>query len=198
MPIGGPLSVAEPFLAVVTNRLLLPPYTTLAQAVAPAVTGGASLVILDEADLPRTPRLAVARFVQRAIRGRAGLFVTQDEAAARDSRADGVVCAPEQAGDVRMSRVVRFAPESDDPQPLFMVAEGDWRHPEEALAHLEAALRMASVPVLAGWDVPVEQAARCIQAGAVGVCASSSLMQAEDRAAVSRAYLEAMRLARVT
>jgi thiamine monophosphate synthase len=198
LPIAGPLSVAEPILAVVTNRLLLPPFTTLAQAVAPAVTGGASLVILDEADLPRAPRLAVARFVRQALRGRADLLVTQDEAVARDCGADGVVCAPEHVGNVRMARVVRLAPDFGDPQPLFMVAEGDWQHPEEALAHLEAAVRVGSVPVLAGWDVPVEHAPCCIQAGAAGVCASLSLMQAEDRAAVSRAYLEAMRRARAT
>src|SRR5437879_5111112 len=63
--------VPNPCLALFTERTALRPNVTLAQAVAPAVTGGVNLVVLREDDLPPNHRLTVAQFVRDGVRGRA-------------------------------------------------------------------------------------------------------------------------------
>jgi thiamine-phosphate pyrophosphorylase len=71
---------------------------TLAQAVAPAVTGGCNLVVLREADLPAGPRSAVARFVRDGVRERVPYLLAGDPALALAVGADGVHLEATDAG----------------------------------------------------------------------------------------------------
>src|SRR5436309_11772372 len=81
----------DPCLLLLTDRTRLTPNWTLAQAVAPAITGGCNLVVMREADLPPGPRSTVARFVQDGVRGRVPFLTSGDPGFAMSVGADGVL-----------------------------------------------------------------------------------------------------------
>src|SRR5579872_5388333 len=82
-------ALPDPCLLLLTDRTRLTPMWTLAQAVAPAVTGGCNLVVLRETDLPAGPRATVARFVRDGVRGRVPYLLAGDPALALQAGADG-------------------------------------------------------------------------------------------------------------
>ncbi len=71
--------IPNPCLMLLTDRTRLTPNWTLAQAVAPAITGGCNLIALREMDIPANHRLTIARFVADGVKGRVP-FLTSDDA----------------------------------------------------------------------------------------------------------------------
>src|SRR5688572_15902704 len=138
-------SIPRPCLMLITDRTLLTPNLTLAQAVAPAVTGGVNLVVLRETDLPQGPRLTVARFVLDGIRGRTPMLTSGDPEFAMAAGADGVmvedysqaVAARARIGPDRILGVALSSAESiaeaESAEADFGLLNLDWADSENAL-----------------------------------------------------------------
>src|SRR5437763_10054061 len=140
----------NPCLLVLTDRSRLSPNWALAQAVAPAITGGCNLVVMRESDLPPTPRAAVARFVQGGIKGRVQFLTSGDPGFAISIGADGVLleCVETSLADARSivgpdrllgvaARNGEDAKRADSEGADFVLIEYDWTHPERVLQHFE-------------------------------------------------------------
>jgi thiamine-phosphate diphosphorylase len=189
---------------LLTDRRLLPPGMPLAQAVSPAVTGGVSLVVLRETDLPMTPRTTLAGFVRDGVRGRAPFLIGDDAKLARETGADGVhidqpggnvedersSIGPNRALGVRVTSLEEC--EAAGGGADYLLVELDWAKPVRALETLSAFASRASVPLIAGTDMPVDQVGHAIRAGAAGIAICRPAMEAYDRAAACRTYREAL------
>ena len=198
----------RPCLMVLTDRTLLTPNWALAQAVAPAIMGGANFVVFREADLPPVPRASVFRFVRDGVRSRVPLVIQGTPETALRLEADGVHLenvqattteAREQLGVDRW--VGRTVTTLDDAAHAghtdYGVIHLDWSDPAAALRVVEHYVAVSRVPLVAGSDVPVEYAAECLKAGASGVGIMLAAMAAYDRTSAVRQYADALGL-RVT
>ena len=198
-------AIPRPCLVLITDRTKLTPNWTLAQAVAPAVTGGVDLVVLREADLPATPRLSVARFLLDGIDGRVPLLTSGDPQFALDSGADGVLV--EEPGRAQEARAV-IGPEAILGVPLasadsaadaqaaeadFALLNLDWTDSAAALDVLRRIRGVTEIPLIVGVDMAVEVVRECIGAGANGVAICEAGMSAYNRTEAARAYADAIR-----
>lgn len=193
----------DPCLALFTDRTALRPNVTLAQAVAPAVTGGVNLVVLRESDLPANHRLTVAQFVRDGIRGRAPYLMAEDPKLALEVGADGVHADSidalrgirEAIGGERVLGVTVLKPEelrvAADLGADYALVPLDWSNSMGALALLSAFTLGAPLPILTGFDPPLEQARACREAGAAGIAVGAGLIGAEGATRWARAYVEA-------
>lgn len=195
----------QPCLAVVTDRTLLTPLWTLAQAIAPLVTGGANLVIFREVDLPDTPRLSVARFVADGVRGRVPWIAAGAPEFARKAKAGGVLLE-ENEPDIPAARailgpeaLIGVAPAALDAARLaartdadFMLLNLDWSEPEKAISTLTAYLVLFTGPVIAGIDPATTDIPAILPTGASGVAICRPAMAGYDRTALARAYRGAL------
>jgi thiamine monophosphate synthase len=196
-----------PALFVVTDRTLLTPQWTLAQAIAPAVTGGATGVIFRETDLPPVPRKSVASFVRDGIRGRVPLIAAGDPSFASSIGADGILvesnsvpidAARDAVGEDGIVGVVVTT--TSDPElsraskSSFAFVNLDWENPSMALEAIRRFSSLTAVPIVVGIDPPVEACADCLRAGASGIAICRPAMEANDRTAGVRAYAEALRM----
>ncbi|MEP6754677.1 MAG: thiamine phosphate synthase [Chthonomonadales bacterium] len=200
-----PYSLHNPCLAVLTDRTLLPPTWTLGQALAPAVTGGVDLVILQEYDLPKVPRKTVAEFVADGIRGRAAYVIAEGVDLAEAIGATGV----HLHGDIQLVQQARerlgedaligYTAKSLDEISTakeygadYVLVCLDWSDANSALATLKRYATESLIPVLAGADVPMNQAANCLLAGAEGITIISTAMDSPDRAGKMQEYKQAL------
>ncbi len=192
---------------LMTDRRLLSPMWTLAQCVAPTVTGGVNLVVFCETDLPVSPRLTVARFVRDGVGGRAPYLLAGDPAFAMKAGAEGahledeersVAEARAQLGPNRLLgatvQTLDGAQRAEAEGADYLLVYLDWARPDEALSILRVYCEAVSIPVIAGLDMSVEQAAACRAAGAAGVAICAPGMAAYDRTAAARAYRAALDL----
>jgi thiamine monophosphate synthase len=195
-----------PCLMLLTDRTLLPPNWTLAQAVAPCVTGGVNLVALREADLPAGPRKTVARFVRDGIRGRCPLLLAEGALREMPDDADGVVLEEDApVGETRaalgperplgvMVRTPEAAQAAEGADFALVLFDWTGRDAAQRIIARIADFRAATgLPLIAGLDAPVEHVRACVAAGASGIALCSVGMQSADRAAAMRAYREALR-----
>ncbi len=194
-----------PCLAAITDRTLLSPNWTLAQAIAPAITGGVNLIILREAELPTAAYRTIFEFVRDGIKGRVPLvlFNRPDMAAA----ADGLVL-PGQADEIKQARaqigkgkllggVIRGAEHVREISAAgadFGLAVLNWADPDHALDLLHTLCSTTDLPILAGIDPPLDVVRRCISAGGAGVAICSPVMSAYDRTAAARNYRLALQI----
>lgn len=187
----------------VTDRTLLTPNWTLAQAIAPAVTGGANFVLFREADLPPVPRTSVFRFVVDGVKGRVPLVVqgTPDwcvkvgalgvhleggNVSISEARAQ---IGPDRWLGVTATTLDEAAAALDADYVLIYV---DWSDPPSALKIVERFASASQVPLMVGPDVPLEHAAACLSAGAAGICVIHAAMAAYDRTGELRRYAAAL------
>lgn len=199
-------SLPKPTLLLLTDRTLLPPGMPLAQAVAPAVTGGVNLVILREHDLPAVPRLTLARFVQDGVRGRAPFLMTGPPDLVEKAGADGLHLEEESAsvaevrvaiGPERLLGVTLHAPtlRAEDVEGAdYLLLLLDWKNPEASLAVLRECAGQYALPIIAGIDPPARHAPACLEAGATGVAICEPAMCAYNRTAAVQAYANALGL----
>jgi thiamine-phosphate pyrophosphorylase len=187
----------QPILAVLTDRTLLSPNWTLAQAIAPAITGGANLVILRESDLPDKPRLDVARFVRDGIRGRVPYLISGSPEFAALTEADGVLLesdSAEHARNVLGARAIvgsiLTSSEALEEDVDFALAVLDWSDPKRAIGIVEKLSQRTSL--VAGLDPPLESVAPCMAAGAAGIAVCEAAMSAYNRTQAVAAYREAL------
>jgi thiamine-phosphate pyrophosphorylase len=183
----------------------LTPNWTLAQAVAPAVTGGANLVVLRETDLPNGPRLTVARFVKEGVQGRVpyllagaprlavevgadGAHLEDDTASVAEARA---ILGPERLLGIHVL-TIEDALLAEEEGANYLFIEGDWTDGPSVLPRLRKIRKATSLPILIGTDVPLERVAACMMAGASGVAVCSPAMAGYNRTEAMRAYVEAL------
>ena len=195
-----------PALMLITDRTLLTPNWTLAQAIAPAVTGGVNIVLFGEIDLPRTPRLTVARFVLDGIRGRAPMICSGDPEFAQAAGAQGVLAvsvseaaaAREAIGPDGILGVMLRSPESlshaESARADFVLLNLDWTESASATEMISRFRSGMRIPIIAGIDPPLDAAADCRNAGAGGVCICAPGMSAYNRTDAVRAYARAIDL----
>lgn len=195
-----------PCLMLLTDRTRLTPQWTLAQAIAPAITGGCTAVVFRETDIPANHRLTVARFVRDGVKGRVPLVVDDDPALASSIGARGIHLSSAQP-DIRSIREAigetcligvsvrdRAEAESAVAQGAsYLLIEYDWASPDRVLAHFRTVSEGISVPFIIGTDMPADRAAECIAAGAAGIALCEPAMSAYDRTAACRAYADALR-----
>jgi thiamine monophosphate synthase len=191
-------------LALVIDRTLLTPQWTLGQAVAPAVTGGANLVILRETDLPRKPRLEVARFVLDGIRGRAPLLVSDEPEMSLEAGAHGVfiedparaVEARNLLGNDRLVGVLIAAPETlryaEEARADFGLLNLDWSGPESAFSMISKYTQATRIPLIAGIDLPADSVEGCLSRGAAGIAICRPGMAAYNRTQAVEEYARAL------
>jgi thiamine-phosphate pyrophosphorylase len=197
-------ALPKPCLMVLTDRTLLTPNWTLAQAVAPAVTGGANVVLYREADLPSTPRTSVFRFLQDGVKARVPIIVQGDPEWAVRVGADGVHLegaghSPAEAraivgsdrfvGVTVTSRTDANALGSDVDYAFIHV---DWTEPNQTMKLIETYWISSSVPLVVGPDVPLKHAAGCLTLGATGIAVTQAAMSAYDRTDALRRYAEVL------
>jgi thiamine-phosphate pyrophosphorylase len=188
---------------LLTDRTKLTPNWTLAQAVAPAITGGCNAVVFRETDLPANHRLTVARFVRDGVKGRVPLVVADDPALASTVAAQGIHLAFAQANIqtireslpesalIGVSVRDRAEAESAASQGAsYLLIEYEWSNPARVLEHFRALRDGIAVPFIIGADMPVEMARECLAAGAAGIAICAPAMSAYDRTAACRAYAE--------
>lgn len=206
-PLGGP-----PALLLVTDRRAA--RRPLADAVARAVRGGATAVMLREKDLATADLVDLGRAVRDACRAAGARFVVNhDLDAARELHADGVhlgygAASVAQAraalgdqvlvgssthdlGEIRTARAagadyVTFGPVWDTPSKHGLLA------PRGTAALADAVAAAGPVPVLALGGVTAARAADVRRAGAAGVACIAAILGAGDEcaaaAAISRAW----------
>lgn len=183
-------------LAIRTDRALVPPNWTLAQAVAQSVGAGANLVIFAEEDLPRPARLALARFVGNAVHGRCPWVVAGDASLALEAGAAGYCL---DAGDegpeppagtlLRGARIASVEAIGMARAADYAVVEVDWSRPESATGTLERACSvLAGVVLLAGTDPPLEAVDRIMELGLQGIVLSAYAMDGRLRGRIVEAY----------
>lgn len=199
-------SLPKPTLLLLTDRTLLPPGMPLAQAVAPAVTGGVNLVVLREHELPAAPRLAVARFVRDGVRGRAPFLMTGPPDLVEKAGADGLHLEEESASVAEVRAAIgpeRLLGATLHASTLhaekvegadFLLLPLDWKNPEASLAVLRECAGQYALPVIAGIDPPVRLVPACLEAGATGVAICEPAMRAYDRTAAVKAFANALGL----
>ncbi len=197
-----------PCLMIVTDRTLLSPNWAMAQAIAPAITGGATAVIFRETDLPPGPRRAVACFVKDGVRGQVPLIVAGDPRFAVSIGADGVLIenqslSVDEARSIVGSRShvgaaatsLEQAAEVSSAGADFVLINLDWNDTNRSLELLLRYAEMCSAPVIAAMDMPVSTVAKCLGAGAAGVAICEPAMAAYNRTSSVRAYAGALGLA---
>ena len=197
-------AIPAPCLAAITDRTLLSPNWTLAQAIAPAVTGGINFVIFREGELPLSARQNLWEFTRDGVRGRAPIITSDSPQFARDVGAEGVHL--EGDASVHDARAI-VGPDSyvgvtirDPGHALSAASEGanygldvlDWSQPESALGLLRAICSGTSLSIIAGVDMPVDSVADCLRAGAAGVAVCTAAMSAYDRTAAAKSYWDAL------
>lgn len=197
----------SPCLMLLTDRTRLSPNWTLAQAVAPAVTGGCNMVVLRETDLPPTARATVAGFVRDGVKGRVPLVLAGDPAFAVARGADGaqlnIWTAEEEVAEARAAlgaerllgvRVLNGeeARQAEAGGADYAMVEYDWSAPDAALRHLRALAQGPSIPLIVGTDVPLERVRECLEAGAAGVAVCDAAMSAYNRTEACGAYRRAL------
>jgi thiamine-phosphate pyrophosphorylase len=195
----------SPCLMLLTDRTQLTPNWTLAQAIAPAITGGVNLVVLRETDLPVGPRQTVARFVKDGIKGRVPYIIMGDPRLAMEAGADGVhlegeglttAAARAQIGSERLLGVtVQSLEETRQAQAEgadYLLMYLEWSQPDATLSILKQFSEGCNIPVIVGPDVPLEQAAACRAAGAAGIAITSPGMAAYDRTSAAESFREAL------
>lgn len=191
------IQLQRPILAVVTDRTLLSPNWTLAQAIAPAITGGANLVILRESDLPDTPRLSVARFVRDCVRGQVPWLTSGSPEFAKLAGADGVLLESDSVErakdllgpDATVGRIITSLSDTAEVAD-FALAVFDWQNPDRAIGQLAELCKHGAV--VAGLDPPVGSVAACMAAGAAGIAVCEAAMSAYNRTQAVAAYRAAM------
>ena len=185
-------------LAIRTDRSLIPPQWTLAQAIAQSVGAGANLVLLAEEDLPRPVRLILARFVRDAVRNRCPWIIVGDAPLAQEAGADGFCTDASITGSHCRACFLLHKVEdtfrragNDTGEARLFIAELPWNDPERALGELRAMCeRMAGASVLAGTDPPLEYVGDIIASGAQGVLLCAAAMDARARGERVRAYAD--------
>ncbi len=171
---------------------------------APAVTGGVSLVLFGEADLPPGPRKTVYGFVRDGVGGRVPLVAWGDAAFAAQLGADGAhlasaggiaearqVLGPERLLGVTVRTPEEAARASEEGADYALILY-DWSDPEVALGHLRSVCAAGEIPVIAGLDVPLEHVPACMAAGASGIAICSAGMSSENRTAAAQANVKAL------
>ena len=196
--------IPRPCLMLITDRTLLTPNWTLGQALAPAVTGGVNLVVLRETDLPKGPRLTVARFVLDGIRGRVPMLTSGDPGFAMEAGADGVMVEhPEQAADARevigperILGVVLSSPnaagEAESARADFGLLNLDWANTEGALDIARRFLSITRLPLITGVDVPIDLVQACVNIGSAGVAVCAPGMSAYNRTEAAQLYARSL------
>jgi thiamine-phosphate pyrophosphorylase len=198
-------TIPSPCLALLTDRTRVSPNWTLAQAVAPAITGGVNLVVFREDDLPRTPRRTVARFLKEGIKGRVPWVVMGGVELAADAGADGAhleLSAQTAVGarqalepdrllgvtvqDVDSARAAREA------RADYLLVYLDWSAPETAFATLATFVNAVDTPILAAADPPLDLVPALLRIGAAGVGIIEPGMAAYNRTEACRAYWTAL------
>jgi thiamine monophosphate synthase len=197
-------TIPSPSLLLLTDRTRLTPNWTLAQAIAPAITGGCNLVVLRESDLPANHRRTVAGFVVDGVKCRVPLVVAEDAALAAEIGAEGahfssvesIASARELLGANALIGVsVRDRPEAERGMAAgadYLLIEYEWSSPERVLAHFRALRDGISVPLLIGTDMAVELVSECVAAGAAGIAICAPAMAAYDRTTACREYADAL------
>lgn len=201
--------MTPPTLMLVTE----PPrigFRPLEETVEAAVSGGVDAVLLRDKEAPAERLLATAERLRRLTQGKARLFVHTNASVARAARADGRHCSASAlrtshgrlpAADMTLGYSVHTVEEARRAASrgaeylLGGTIFPSSSHPElepAGLAVLGALCGATPVPVLAIGGVVPENAAACLQAGAAGVAALSSLMRAADPEAMARSYRRAL------
>jgi thiamine monophosphate synthase len=201
-----------PTLLLLTDRTLLTPNWTLAQSIAPCITGGVNMVVFREDDLPDKPRLILSDFAKDGVAGRVPYLVSGGPEFALKAGADGLQIEPCRDGSRTDQSPVLAARHLLEPDRILGVAissldslkscqaEGvgyallhlDWTNPEPALGMLERYCQTASIPIIAGLDMPAECAGKCIRVGAAGVAICKVGMASYNRTDASSQYVIAM------
>ena len=190
-------------LILLTDRTLLSPTWTLAQAVAPAVTGGIDLVVFRESDLPSGPRRTVARFVRDGVGGRVPFVTSGSPQFSRECGADGVHVESASVAEARAelgpdawvgytATTLDSGRQACEEGADYLLINVDWQSPDSALQALHA-YAAVGCPIIAGIDPPLERVAPCLAAGATGVALCRIPMSAYNRGEAVRAYVEGMR-----
>ncbi|MGC8668065.1 MAG: hypothetical protein ACP5VE_08135 [Chthonomonadales bacterium] len=188
-------------LAVRTDRSLIAPHWTLAQAVAQSVGAGANLVIMAEEDLPRSARFVLARFVRDAVHGRCPWIVVGDARLAEEVGADG--CCLDASGDalavggshgLRAVRITRAEEAALAKHADFAILELDWSSLNSALDAVGRMRRsLPGLPLLAGTDPPLEAVQDLCNVGAQGVVLCAQAMDVQRRGEVVEAFAHNLR-----
>jgi thiamine-phosphate pyrophosphorylase len=201
-------SLQLPCLMVVTDRTRLTPNWALAQAVAPAITGGANALLMREDDLPLRARLTVARFVADAIRHRARFLLSGPVSSVLSAGADGahmeeddaecLVAARQALGPHRLlgayARDLASARDAEAAGADYLSLHLDWSRPAEAARVVKRFRAESALPLIAGIDPPLEMVGRCMDAGASGIAVCEPAMTSYDRTAALAAFARALGL----
>lgn len=198
-------TIPSPCLLLLTDRTRISPNWTLAQAVAPAITGGCNLVVLRETDIPSNHRLTVARFVRDGVKGRIPFLIGGDASLAAGIGAQGVhlsaagpgvAVARESLGpDALIGVSVRDRTEAEMASAEgadYLLIEYDWSAPDRVWEHFRELRTGLTVPVIIGTDMDVALVPDCVVARAAGVAICAPAMSAYDRTSACRAYVEAL------
>lgn len=182
----------------------------LEETVEAAVSGGVDAVLLRDKEAPAERLLATAERLRRIAQGKARLFIRANASVVRAARADGRHCSaaalrtahgrrPATAMALGFSvHTVEEARRASSRGAEYLLGGTIFpssSHPEiepAGLAVLSALCGATPVPVLAIGGVIPENAAACLQAGAAGVAALSSIMRAADPEAMARSYRRAL------
>lgn len=203
------ICLPTPCLMLLTDRTRLTPNWALAQALAPAITGGCNLVVLRETDLPPTPRTTVARFALDGVKGRVPFITAGDPSFAVAQSASGVLLEGGEWSPVAITEARRLlgverllgvsiqsveeAHQAEEEGADYALIEYDWSNPEGVLDHFRSLrTKVERLPVIVGTDMTPEQARACRAAGAAGVAICAPGMSAYDRTAACRTYTEAL------
>jgi thiamine monophosphate synthase len=74
----------------------------------------------------------------------------------------------------------------------FLLLNLDWSDPDLSLGMFREYINEVSVPIVAGTDMPIEMARKCMTLGAAGVAVCRTVMSEYNRTAAVRAYAEAI------
>jgi thiamine-phosphate pyrophosphorylase len=202
----------DPALMVLTDRTRLTPQWTIAQAVAPAITGGANVVVLQETDVPAAHRRTIARFVRDGIKGRVPFILAGEPEFALELEADGVHLEHldyEVTGtfDARVAqarsvlgdrRLIGITVSSLDAARAaggggadYVLIYLDWSDGDAAIRTVAAYAPIVR-RLIAGPDVPLEHAAACRAAGAAGIAVIEAGMSAYNRTEALGKYRAAL------
>lgn len=195
------VTLPRPILLLLTDRTLLSPNWTLAQAIAPAITGGANVVVMREADLPDNPRHSVARFVRDGVRGQVPLLYSGSPEFALEAGGDGILIEDvlESVAAVREvlgpEKIIGVAIQSRDAALRardegadFLLAAWNWSDSDAALTGVRILAAAVEIPLIAGVDMNPGLAARCMEEGAAGIAICAPAMSAYNRTETVRAY----------
>lgn len=201
---------AIPCLALVTDRRLCQA-TSLEEAVAQAVEGGANLVQLREKDLPAANLLALAERLRAVTCGRALFLVNDRLDVALACAADGVhlperdlpvAAARRLAGDRfvigrsvhSVAEAVRAQEEGADYVQVGAVfaSRSHPGQPPVGLDLLEAVAAKVTIPVLAVGGITAANVGDVIRAGASGAAVISAILGASSPSEAARGLVRVM------